>query len=482
MQLQVGDTLALMASNVLRPGAYLLPAPAIAWASGADALLVWMLFISVLSTQNLLMFGLPQVFIRAIASAQTLAQGEHEGVAYEAHNGFQFTDRLSALREVQQVQTLLFSVFSLLIATVFAFAWGLSLAGPATAGGIMLDAALAWGVITVLTPLRVEINRILTLLHGLQDILKPRIWDAALWAVAGLFGVIAALATGSLLATSFCFFVPLIAEYAILRWHLGRSFQKYNLPKAPRLWQWRALPSCTRLRVYWAPTWRSGVGLVLNSGGRIWVGILFASQVDPVTGAAFLFAQNLYGLVMMLGSAPLSASLPKMAAAYQVGDRTLQISLALQSARTALWLTALSCLAILALFTLLAFLLPSDKLVDPLVWVLFSGALLAQRLGAAHLQHYSVTNKIIWHWVDGAAALGLLGAVALLKPQESLVVAGSVMLANLTIYWPLAMIAARRQFAMVGVRFDLHAAGYPVALFCVGTALILWSGGLLTSG
>lgn len=471
---RVGPSLALIASNVMRSLAYLLPALAIGWAAGVDALLMWMLFISVLSTQNLLMMGLPQVFIRAIASARNATRDADEGAPYEIRNGFQFTSCQLALREVQQVQTLFFAVFTLVITALLAVAWGLILARPAAAGGLVRDAAWAWGLITVLTPLRIEINRILALLHGLQDILVPRTWDAVFWTSAGLFGVMAALVTGSLFFTTLGFSAPLFAEHLILRKHLARRSQTLELPKSPRLWHWRAWPSRKRLRVYWAPTLRSGIGLILNNGGRIWVGVLFASQASPETGAAFLFALNLFGFVMMIGSTPLSAALPTMAAAYQLGDRARQIAVTLRATRAAMWLTAVTCLVILAGFAFLPALLPGDKQVNPMVWGFFSVGLLAQRLGAAHLQHYSLTNKIIWHWVDGATALGFLGAVLLFRPQAPEIFAVAVMLSHLLIYWPLAMIATRRQFPLARTWFDLRAAGGAVTFFGIGAAATIW--------
>lgn len=481
LSIRVGSSSALIASNVSRSAAYLLPAFALVQVSGTDAFLMWMLFISVLSTQNLLMMGLPQVFIRAMAAARNVVQNAGEDVSYDVRDGFQFNDCLSALREVQQVQTLLFAVFALIITAFFALAWGLSMAAPASAGGLVQDAAWAWGLITALTPLRIEINRIVTLLHGLQDILVPRTWDAAFWTMACLFAVIAALVTGSLFFTALGFSAPLFAEYFTLRRHFVRSSQILGLPEVPRLWQWRAWPSRTRLSIYWAPTLRSGIGMLLNSGGRIWVGVLFASQTSPETGAAFLFAQNLFGFVMMIGSTPLSAALPQMAAAYQLGDRAHQVAVVLRAARAGMWLTAFSCLAILTGFVLFSVLLPGDRQVDPLVWVFFSVALMVQRLGAAHLQHYSVSNKIIGHWVDGATALGFLSVIFLLRPKDAEIVALIVMSSHLLIYWPLAMIATRRQFEMAGTKFDLRAAGGAFTLFSVGAAVTILLGGLLST-
>ena len=45
---------------------------------------------------------------------------------------------------------------------------------------------------------------------------------------------------------------------------------------------------------------------------------------------------------------------------------------------------------------------------NPKIWLLIGFGILLERFGAMHLQIYSTTNHIIWHWLNGLTGLILL--------------------------------------------------------------------------
>ena len=88
-----------------------------------------------------------------------------------------------------------------------------------------------------------------------------------------------------------------------------------------------------------------------------------------------------------------------------------------------------------------------DSFVSPTIWLLLSLTLLTQRYGAVHLQHYSITNHIFWHWLDGATGLvNLLLCFALVPDFGVLGAATANFVSILCFYVWVPGLYARRKF------------------------------------
>tara|TARA_R110002049_G_scaffold225009_4_gene396856 strand:- start:1687 stop:2508 length:822 start_codon:yes stop_codon:yes gene_type:complete len=231
-------------------------------------------------------------------------------------------------------------------------------------------------------------------------------------------------------------------------------------------------------KTIWMPTWRAGLGSFLSLGSRQGAGVVLAQYSRPELVAGFLLAQNVISLIMVLSSAPVQSVLHTMSEYYAVGKTELHNQLAAQALTRSLWVVVAACgmIGLMIIPSLKAFGLQGMFVTAPL-WAIMSFALYFQRYGAAHLQHYSITNHIFWHRLDGGTGVMNIALAAWLIPTYG---AWGAAIANLssvaTIYAWIPVLFVVRRFDFDWFENDFKPVSLITCCFVIVLGFAIWIG------
>lgn len=440
-------------SNFARAGSYLLPVPVLHWVGGPAPIAFWLLAVTLIGMQNLLFLGAPQIFVRMLAVARA-SQHHSKGLSEAA---------------ICRLMQFVFHAATVIITLLTATAGTLAIANTVGQSSNPLDLWGAWAVVVLSSPLRVLLLGRLTFLNGCGDIALPRFADGMAWSLGGVLAAGAVYLSGSLLTMTLASQAPI----GVLGLWLVVRGRKAGWRKLLQLYEPGDIGAA--FQQVWPPTWRAGLGVLLSTGARQGAGVLLAQYASPGETAAYLLALNGLSVLMMLSSTPLQSALHRMSSLYAKDETAAHVGVAMRARTQSLWIAAL-------LSGLIALMIPAIELlpihrafVSLRVWSELALALFVQRYAAAHLQHYTVTNRVIWHWLDGTTGVINIALCALLVPQlhaEGAALAN--LLSLLPVYaWVPTMLAVRR-FAMAWPSVDrgtIAPLGAGLTMFALAGAL-----------
>ncbi|MCG8370660.1 MAG: hypothetical protein MJA32_09140, partial [Proteobacteria bacterium] len=158
--------------------------------------------------------------------------------------------------------------------------------------------------------------------------------------------------------------------------------------------------------VIWQKTWRSALGILMGFGVLQFSGIGYAQIASAGESASYLLALRVLGSMVQFAQAPFYSRIPEMAA-LRAADRTVEnIRLAQRSMWATYWLLVIGFIAVSVLAgPFLAYFEADVEFVATDFWLLLAFGGLVERYGAMHLQFYSTTNHILWHWANGIAGI-----------------------------------------------------------------------------
>ena len=166
----------------------------------------------------------------------------------------------------------------------------------------------------------------------------------------------------------------------------------------------------------WSPAWRSALGNAATIGSVQLSGLLYARAASPIDGASYLLGLRLITVIAEFSNAPFYAHIPTYTR-FRVEGHLTRLANA-----TALGMKRSLVVFVAGFLMLGIFAAPLLDLVGkdvsfpaPQIWCALGIAFLIQRIGAMHLQIYSTTNRIVWHWVG-------LGSVVVFAPAALLLV------------------------------------------------------------
>lgn len=317
---------------------------------------------------------------------------------------------------------------------------------PVQASSMPAHSWLAWTIIVSVTPVVLFASQYDALLQGANKVALDQRWSALFVICGSVAGLVVLLLGGGLLS--------LIAVnqawqlVSFLRLRFLATQVRASIPSDPALRTY----SAEVFRAIWPSSWKSFVG-VLASGGVVAIsGLLLAQFFSGAALAQFLFGLRILDMISNFSRAPVYSKLPVFNR-LRVQDRVGDLRSAAQRSMQ------LSYLVYLGLFALApvgaAILLPLIKsnisFPELRLWGFLGVAGLTERYGAMHLQVYSTTNRIVWHWLNGCTGLVWLGGMVLLIPRFGFLAYPLAMLgANLGFY---AWISARLSLRSLRVRF-----------------------------
>ncbi len=318
------------------------------------------------------------------------------------------------------------------------------------------EAWIGWALIVVVSAIGVNRNGYNAYLLGANYVALSQRWQALFNIGKIVSMVIVLLVRPSLVAVIFVNQVwmafSIIRSWRLSHWVSGGGFS-----------QWSKQPlKHSVLKMAWSRSWRSGLGQVGGSVTQQSLGIIYAQFATGSYVSSYLLALRLIDTVDQFSRAPYYSKLPLLNRLRAQGDevRLTQISKRGMLLSYTVYLLGFGALSGFG-HALLVSIDANVSFPNPLLWYLIGFAYFIQRFGASHIQLYSTTNRIIWHWANGIQGIITITASLYLGPRYGGVgFAGSILLGCI-FYAAYAAFFSYRIFKTSRLRFEMHSSIVP---------------------
>lgn len=293
----------------------------------------------------------------------------------------------------------------------------LALQKPVSNSDNSTEAWLAWSVICLVSPMVLLSTQYSALLQGANKVALDQRWSALFVLMGSLSGFIVVLCGGGLLALVVSNQLWQIVGYLRLRWLSRKILKDYTGQDLPKNGSYHP----DFLRAVWPASWRSLVGVFSSNGISTSLGLVFAQFLAPGPLAELLLAVRVMTLIAEISRAPFYSKIPTFNQLRAQGNVDQLVRVASRAMRVAYILFTLG-IATTPLVAKIALPLIGSEVGFPSegFWFLLGAAFLVERMGAMHVQLYSTTNHIIWHWLNGLTGLIWIILLYVLIPNYGL--------------------------------------------------------------
>lgn len=229
------------------------------------------------------------------------------------------------------------------------------------------------------------------------------------------------------------------------------------------------------MQTLWPAAWRSGIGMLMSNGLIQFSGVMY-SQIAPASEvAAYLLALRIMTVVTQFSAAPFYSKLPRLAELQASHQRDEQLHLARRGMSWSLWVYAAGAAAVMFAVPFALRVTGSQvQFVSQTFWCVMSFAFFAERVGALHIQLYSLTNHIVWHIANGVTGVLLIVlAVVLYRWQGAIGLPLAMLVVYLTFYSIYAVRHSSRAFEFGALAFQKGTALGPLVLLGGMSALAI---------
>ncbi len=225
--------------------------------------------------------------------------------------------------------------------------------------------------------------------------------------------------------------------------------------------------------VLWESSWRSGLGGFIGGAVVNFIPMAIAAFVDPRVGASYLVGIRVLSAISEFSNAPFYAHLPTMNNLRANGKIDILIKYAQKGVQRSL--LVFNC-AILFVTLIGANVLNKIKnevdFPTGVLWFLMTLAFFTQRYGAMHLQVYTTTNKVVWHWVNLIDAIvAVILIVCLFDSLGIIAFPLSMIIASLISYLPISLKLSLNSLNQSWWAFEKRGVVLPIGVFLLISGL-----------
>lgn len=371
----------------------------------AAEVVVWQLFATLASLLLLLDFGLAPTFARLLSYANGGAEIKDLKEMRQKRERRDALVNNETLMQVFSTLRWLYMRCGLATTALLCVGGTWALFQPMSQLTDARHAWVAWLIVVGTSLAAVWGNIYGAALQGLNQIATMRRWEIATSLGQILCSFLVLIFHGGLL-------VLVISNQAWLLfnvWRLRRLL--FNTHPTLRAAPAQATPEI--MSVLWPAAWRSGVGMLMSNGIIQLSGVFYSQMAPAAEVAAYLLALRIMTVISQFSSAPFYSKLPVLAELHASGQRDQQLAIARRGMGLSLWVYTLGVVGIMWCMPLaLQYIGSRVTFVSELFWCVMSLAFFVERLGAMHIQLYSLTNHVVWHIANGVTGVLLLALAA----------------------------------------------------------------------
>jgi len=440
-------------SFAARSGGLLLVTPLILRDFSPAQTSLWFLFLTISSLIMMADFGFGPSFVRAISYAR--------GGRRTLESGADLLDGPN--------QPLLGSIYRALLKSYTR----LSLIGGVLGAGLGTWAVMkpvseladaregwtAWGIVLVASIGIFRNNAYSNWLQGLNLVARVRRAEAILALGTTLLTATVVFATHNFLWTVLAAQVGTLLSSLMIR-HLGRT-------AAPIAKETSSEAEKSVMAFVWPAAWRSGVGVLMSNAIIQASGVIYAQMAPPSQVAPYLLAMRILQMIIQISMAPFYSKIPHFAALYAADRRPELIRDVQKGMARAHWVYVAGILAVAWTVQPLLHLIGSKvAFVSPTLWLFMGLAFFIERMGAMHLQFYSLSNHILWHIANGVAGTIYLVISILLLPHIGVAAFPAGIVAGYAgFYTWFAMYLVHKHYKQDTLAFELFCSIQPALVF-----------------
>jgi len=426
--------------------------------STAEASL-WLLFSTIIGLLALADFGFAPTFMRAIAYAKAAPQS---GEGHIKNNTTIPPDAgIKSLSKITGTMSRIYNRMGLAALVIGGIGGTLAIAEPIAHISNQWVGWTAWFAVLISTCINFRLGIYAAYLQGTERIANFRRWEifsgiltivisiSVILAGGGLLGLVLSTQVGMLTTSLINHRLATSSPVDKIIWHTSNAWNN-------EVWQ-----------STWPPALRSGLGILMTIGTIQGSAIIYAQFASPAEVAAYLLAIRLMQTLVNLANAPFYTKLPVLARLYAEGRKTELV----HSARIGMLQAnsvLLSGTIFLGIFAeyILKLIGSQTNFISTQVWWILALSTVLERIGAMHLQLYTITNHVVWHIANGIAGLIMLIAIPMFYSAYGVIGLPMGALAGFGgFYLPYSVIKSYKAFQIRPSRLDLTANILPV--FCL---------------
>jgi len=329
---------------------------------------------------------------------------------------------------------------------------------------------LAWLVMVIVQPIAFYDKKYGCYLAGTNLIALNQRYAALIAILTAVFLVVSLLLGGGVMTlviiTQVSALVAFLKSYLLVRYvHGGKYRDSFLGRKDLRVWG-----------AIWPRAWKSALGHISLMGATQISGIIYARGADASAGALYLLALRLVNTISQFADAPLYSKIPMLSRLRSEGDLETLTRVAQRGMRLALIVFVVGILSLGLVGPVVFDYIGKDVGFPPLgLWLLLGIAMFFGRFGAMHLQIFTTTNKVLWHWIGAAAGSAFVLTAYLLMPKLDYYAFPIGLLVGYgLVYFPWSVTLSYRSLHISMWRFD-RTVGIPaLVILLMGSTIIWW--------
>lgn len=192
--------------------------------------------------------------------------------------------------------------------------------------------------------------------------------------------------------------------------------------------------------------WKSAVGIFMSVGLIHLSALAAANYLSTGEAASYLLALQFIRSISAFSQVPFYTKIPVLAKLYAQDKKTDIYDIAFKSEVQSLAFFSFCCLVAGLLFPILETHFSFNAAMpEGDLWVLLSIGILIERAGAIHIQIYSLTNHIIWHYVNGVTGVFMVAIfLILIENLGVLAFPVSLLVSYILLYFPISTFYATK--------------------------------------
>ncbi len=440
----------------------------------ATDVVVWYLFLSLITLQMLIDLGFTPTFTRVIAYGMGgISSKELINIRIrQPDNNKCLSPNWDTIIQVGAVMKVIYKRLSALVFVLALSLGSLAVWKPISESTAPDLAWIAWLVVVFTTTITLYGNYYLAYLQGINEIARIQRWQMGFALASVATSSIVLFLGGDLLALTLSHQLWLIANVIFNRWlkntvYHGKGREISQITKRlSDVWE-----------VVWPAAWRSGIGVLMSAGLINLSGIIYAQLGETAKVASYLLGLQIIRAIVNFSAAPFYSKIPVFSKLYAQHLREQLIASAARGMFLSYWVFVVGFVSFGIMADWLLDLVGSNvNFPSSLIWCFLGLAFFWERYGAMHIQLYSTSNHILWHIANGISGIIMIILSIILFPLlDVLAFPLSILGGYLGFYSWYAALHSYKEFKLSFWSFEKNVMLFPlsVALIYSGIAVYI---------
>jgi hypothetical protein len=364
-------------------------------------IVLWYLFSTIISLQNIADFGFRQTFSRIISYAFSGARDiniidsqSNNKAAERGPNKFLLNSIVSTMKTIYVWLTFIVFIIMATLGT-----W--SMIKPVSEGSNPIQAWWSWGVVLAISCISFYGKLYMNFLEGLYKIALVRRIETLTSIGSIITSILILYLSPSLinlvLVNQFWVLIVTIRDWYLCK-TVDKNFYKEVSKKLPF--------DKAIFDKIWQPAWRSGLSGLMSVGLTNLTGLIYAQIGSTGAVGSYLLALRIINQIKEVSMAPFYSKIPLLAM-LRVKNDTLGLVNVVKRGMFLSHMVFVIGFIFVGLFsnTLIHLIHSNVEFVNQPMWILLGFAFFVHRFGAMHIQVYMSTNHIVSHIADGISGI-----------------------------------------------------------------------------